>query len=981
METKHDVPAIKIIRGFSGEWTGLVITQTKITLDEARRYQSRLDDLLSRTMEGISKVKGYVDDVNDSITSLSIQVKKSMVDNVQMMSDLVQKLVPSPESHTGHGGNQERAETRNTGKTPNIPSGVVGVIAKFLTRNRGSNATDNTTDLETKRNNNKDIAKQLEEAAKLAEKQQKLASLVENVKSACEKIKSQEGINDNDIKALKCDLDAYGKTLETEKEQRQRIKQQKEEEIRRKKEKADEEARQRQIQKEEEARKKERQENEIRRRNPENWHPLVLKDAPKGDRYTNTDILCVVYAMEGSFGSLQCNNMEGQIKMADWLDIPHEEQASCPIRINSVGYETVNLELPMEVYVPYSISGKRHQPEIKVSIDNGPWKTPDLLNKREVTAFPKGINYVGIAITSFEYLQMVVAAVPKRKKFLVDKKGLNITEDCMNIQVPAGYGNDNIKITVSDGNKAQLNHHKFLKAQVRVDLDCGNKTTKDISVKISEIKLSSQGQDRKKAYVALCKIFTSGKDLLNFRMDPFLERLQKEGVVNAKEANDNKNQLDVNKRTKHLLEKKKVRMALLQIFRKWRPVMVFRADDGEWKVLDPKIAKTLHRELGCTLPEGNRRFEMMSLTVSDDSSEKDIEDIADQFVNHEVGTTVTLVCRHKADDYQAETFIHVLPAKQASKEIIRLQQHGYTRGPMELADVNIMDGETVEIYMSGNIGLEYHDRRLTEGTIVEMPYKAHKDICKFNCYIYVVDKKSLEQMDDDQFRGLLHYRVRAREPLRERTGAVEVTWMKVSKRYLSHLSMNGDLQALGKFISSKMADRNEMHDVFVVMDTTATVKEIEQRVERQCKNDSDVIRNETTLFIWANQNKDETDKKIEKMLQAVRTYPWCDEARRFVALYTKAGLFSEMSLLSMSKLLGPEWKELAIALKIPEAQINYIESLHLSEQDGKGKMLDKFRLSHHAIGLGDRLPEVFLQSLQQCGCSEELVAYVESKIK
>ncbi|XP_033755375.1 uncharacterized protein LOC117338221 [Pecten maximus] len=911
----------------------------KLTLDEVPGYQSRLADLVCRTTDGITKIKGYVEDINDDIATMTGQVNKSVIDNVQLMSDLAKKLVPSMK----HGS--KSAQKRN-----------------------------------------EEIARKLQENAKLVEQQQRLALVLESIKCVCVKVRSQKGLDDIDIKALQGNIDNYGKTLENEKERKER------------QEKLKEAA-------------KEKERKEEKRKDPDSWDPLILKDGSGGDRFTQTDVLCVVYAMEGSFTSLNCANMEGQIKMYDWLDIHHEEQASCPILTKCTKDDAVKLEMPMEVYVPYSINGTKHEPEIKVSIDNGPWTTPDILTKRKVDVFPKGIKYVGTKVASFKSFRMIVAAVPMRKKLFVDRKGLKIAEDCLNIQVPADYGNDNIKISVSDDNGTQMGCPNFLGAQVHVDLDCGHKTTKDINVNISEEKLSSHYKERKAVYTALNQMVTSGTDLSNFQLDLFLEQLLKEDVVTTKEVNDNKNQQDIHKRTQHLLEmllqrpsmankvlvcldksgnshiSKQIRQLIPAKSRNsaaeenWRSVMAFREDGGKWKVLDPKVTKKLRKELKCTLQAGNRRFEMISLTVSDSSSEKDIEDIADQFINHELGTTVTLVCRHKSDDYQAETFVHVLPSRQASKEISRLQEQGYTRGPMELADFNIMDGETVEIYMSGNIGLEYLGRRLRQGTVEKFKYKAHKDICKVNYNIYVVDKKSLDQMDDDRYRGFLHYRVRAMEPLKERTDAVEVTWMKMTKRYLSHLSVNGDLQALGKFISSNIAGRKEMHSVFVTMDTPATVKEIEQRVERQCKNDPDVIKYETTLFIWANQNKDENDKKIERILHAVQSYPWCEKARRFVTLYTKAGLFSEMSLLSMSKLLGPEWKDLAIVLKLPEAQVDYIKSMDLSEQDAKGKMLDKFRLSHYAIGIGDRLPGVFLESLRQCSCNQELLAYVESKMK
>ncbi|XP_069112548.1 uncharacterized protein [Argopecten irradians] len=712
-----------------------------------------------------------------------------MINNVQVMADLVQNLVPTEESDIAHSSGQ------GGGNRSNIP-GAIGLLASPFVSGSSSASIDKTTDSGQKKSN-EDIARQLKENMKLAENQQKLALLADSVKAACEKIESQEGINNNDIKALKADLDAFGKTLENEKERRERMKERKREE-----------ERLRNQREEEEKREKERREKEKRRRNPDNWHPYILKDAPKGDRYTNTDVLCVVYAMEGSFSSLQCTNMEGQIKMADWLDIPHEEQASCPILIKSTGFSGVNLEVPMEVYVPYSISGSRHEPEIKVSIDNGPWRTPDLLTKRKVAAFPNGISCIGTTVTSFKSFRMIVVAVPKKTKYPVDKNGLNITEGCIDIQVPPGYGNDSIKIGATDVHRTNIGNRKFLGAQVHVDIDCGTKSAKDIKVKISEEKLLSQCKDRGAIHTALESFVTSGKDLLNFRLDPFLERLQEKGVVNAKEANDNRNQADIKKRTKHLLEmliqrpsaaekiiecldnsgNKNISDQIRQtipaksgnsvVDEKWQSVLVFRGDDRKWKLFDPKITKTLQKELGCILQAGNRRFEIMSLTVSDDASGKDIADIADQFVNREVGTTLTLVCRQKVGNDQAETFVHVLPAKEASKEINRLQKHGYTRGPMELADFNIMDGETVEIYMSDNIGLECRGKKLSQGKTEKLGFKAHKDICKLNCNTYVVDKRSLDDSDDDRFRGLIHYRIRASTPLKERTDAVEVTLMK-----------------------------------------------------------------------------------------------------------------------------------------------------------------------------------------------------------
>ncbi|XP_060074559.1 LOW QUALITY PROTEIN: uncharacterized protein LOC132554269 [Ylistrum balloti] len=947
MGTKRDIPAINMLSNFSWEWkeiTSPPTTSTLHLLEEAQRYHLRVSDLTTRTTEGIKSVKRYVEEINEELSSITNQAKRSMIESVQIMSDLVKKLGKSI-SH--------RYQTHN---------------AK--------------------------IAKELEKVSEAVEQQQKLTSLLESVNNLCGKVLSNRGLENDDIKDLQSSIDDYGKTLETERQKKVRL-----EKRRKEKEEAAE-------------KEKKREEEEKRRKDPDNWNPTVFKDdGSTADRFTNTDILCVIYAMEGSFqdSSLQCTNMEGKIKVSEWLDMRYEEQASCPISIRNV---SVKLEAPMEVYVPYSINGKNREPEIKISIDNGPWASPDMLTERKNNVFPKGVRYIGTKVGgSFKSVRIVVVAVHKGKKIKVDKNGSTFTEDCMQFQVPPGFGNDNIKIGVSNDNGTNMRQqNKFLGAQVHIELDCGQKTTKDINVKISEDKMLSHCKERKETCKALNEVVTSGKDMSNIQLDLFLVHLQRDGVITTKEANDNKNLLDMKKRTKHLLEMilqrpsaaekvlvcldksgnshiaKQIRQLIPKksgntaADEKWRSVLVFRGDDGTWKVLDPKVAKKLQRELGCALPAGNRRFELISLTVSDDSTEKDIEEIANEFRNREIGTTVTLVCRHKADDYQAESFVHILSSEGASREITRLQEQGYTRGPMELADFNVMDGETVELYMSGNIGLEDKGRRLQQGKVTDLLYKAHKDVCKLNFNIYVVDKTSPGQMDDDRYRGLLHYRVRAREPLKERTDAVEVTWVKVSKRYLAHLSMNGDMQALGKFVSSKMANGQEMHRVFVTMDTPKTVKEIEDRVERQCKNDTDIIKYETTLFIWANQNKDEKDIQIEKILHAVKSYSWCDEARRFVRFYTKSGLFSEMSLLAMSKLLGPEWKDLAVLLKIPQVQIDYIKTMQLSEQDAKGKMLDKFRLTHYAIGFGEKLPDVFLKSLQQCKCSDELLAYVKSKL-
>ncbi|XP_021349135.1 uncharacterized protein LOC110447626 [Mizuhopecten yessoensis] len=954
MGTNRDIPAIDILTRFSREWGGIGRPSAKASIDGLQQYRSRMSDVTTRTQAGVTSVQCYVDDVGKEISSLSGQVKTSLVENVHIMAGLIDKFVPT-----------KRLDELTYGS--------------FYTSSR--------------MNDNEMTARQAEEIAKTIAQQQELGLFLEEMKHTCEKVRSQDGLDTEDIERLKDHLKDYGDTLETEKERRDREEKQKKERERR------------------ERKEKERKKEEERRRNPENWKPLVLKDTSGEERFANSDVLCVVYAMQGSFdqSSLQCDNKEGLT--SDWLYTPYEQQASCPTLVRCNGYKSLDLEVPMEVYVPYSISNDKCEPEVKISIDNGTWKYPGVLNSRKIEAFPEGVNYIGTTVPNFQSFRIIVVAVAKKKDIVVDKNGISFQEDCVHFLIPPEFGKDKIKFGSWTDTGQGKNVKNLLGAQVRIEVDCMEPTTKDINVKISPEQLSSHCKERKAVGAAVNQYFISSKDLSNFRLDTFLQHLQTERVITTKELNENKNQKTKDKKIKHLLEllldkpsaAEKVLMCLDKsgndgvadeirelvkeirgtrvVEEQWRSVMVYRADGGNWEVLDPKLASKLHKTLECKLSAGKRHFDLVSLTVSGDSSETDIKGIADEFGKGMFVTTVTLVCRQKEDDYQAETFIHVLPTEQASKEISRLKEQGYTRGPMELADFTVVDGDIVDLYMSGNIGLQHNGRRILQGEVVKFPFKTQKDICKVNCSIYVVDKTCPEQMDDECYRGLLHYRVKARKPLEERTDSVEVVWVKTTKRYLSHLSVNGDIQALTKFIGSKTTNRQEMHSIFTQMDTPNEVKEIETRVEKQCKDDTDSVRFATTLYIWANQNQDEKQKKLEKMLHAVRQYPWCKEARQLVALYMDTGVFSEVSLLSMSKMLGPEWKDLAIALKLPEAQVDYIKNMQLSEQDAKGKMLDKYRLSDYAIRLGDRLPGEFLQTLQQCKCSAELLAYVKMKVK
>ncbi|XP_033754723.1 uncharacterized protein LOC117337733 [Pecten maximus] len=966
MGTKRDIPAIDTLKGLSREWSVIGQPLADSSFDVIQQHRTRMSDLTTRTKEGVTKVQEYVDEVGKEVSAIKSQVKSSLIENVQKMSGLVNKLVP----------------TKSYGEP------------QYMLPSYGGNLA--TPD--EKGQDNEMIARHMEEEAENLKQMQNLESFLGKMEHLCEKVRSYEGIDSEEIKNLQDDLKGYGDTLENEHERQQR-----EEKQKRERERAEEEERK-------------RIEEENRRRNPANWKPLVLKDRSNSERFANTDVLCVVYAMDGSFtpSSLRCTNMEGHTGVADWLSTPYEQQASSPTKVSYNSYSPLDLQEPMEVYVPYLTTGANREPEVKISIDNGKWEYPEVLNERKIDAFPKSVDYIGTKVPSFESFKLIVSSVLKKRTIVVDKNGVSFKADCMHVQIPPNFGNDKINLRVSKDNEQQRSPSNFLGAQMRVEVDCIDQTTKDIDVKISPEKLSevsSHFKDKMVLVTAANQCFASDEGLANFRLDTFRQHLQTEGVINTKETNDNKNLKTRDKRIKHLiemiLEKPSAAEKVLECLDKsgnkdvaerirevvqekrgtavveeqWRSVMVFREDGENWRVIDPKRFAKLHQDLGCTLQAGHRHFDLVSLTVSKDSSEKDIERIADEFGRGTFATKATLICRHKSEDYQAETFLHVLPANKAALEISRLKKQGYTRGPMELADFDVMDGDTVELYMSGNIGIEYSGRRIPQGEVVKLPFKTHKDVCKANLNIYVVDKKSEDQMDDDRYRGLLHYRIKDNKPLKERTDSVELVWMKTSKRYLSHLSMNGDIQALAKFIGTKVADRQETHDIFAGVDTPAVVKEIEQRVERQCKSDTNEVRLETAIFIWANQNQDEKEKKIEIILNAVREYHWCAEARQFVTLYMNKGLFSEVSLLSMSTMLGSEWQDLVIALKLSEGDVYYIQSMDLSEQDKKGKMLDKYRLSRHAISFGIRLPDEFLKAIQQCKCSNQLTSYVEKKLK
>ncbi|XP_052782995.1 eukaryotic translation initiation factor 5B-like [Mya arenaria] len=223
-------------------------------------------------------------------------------------------------------------------------------------------------------------------------------------------------------------------------EEEERLKREAGERQRERQKKLDEEKFKREMERqmqEAEAREMERRRKEeearAKRKDPNNWEPIVYNrpcDEVGGKKAFHSGVCCMVAAPPGNIAreDVECNASDELDDVIEILD-DGEKPVSSIINIESKK-GLVKSECPSRVYIPHCpVNSSSDELVLKVSVNGSDWETAGVVsptrtmseNKRNIPVS----NLVGIELSEFENIKIMVIARPRGQTVIVDKPGLN----------------------------------------------------------------------------------------------------------------------------------------------------------------------------------------------------------------------------------------------------------------------------------------------------------------------------------------------------------------------------------------------------------------------------------------------------------------------------------------------------------------------------------------------------------------------------
>ncbi|XP_052783961.1 uncharacterized protein LOC128219868 isoform X2 [Mya arenaria] len=223
-------------------------------------------------------------------------------------------------------------------------------------------------------------------------------------------------------------------------EEEDRLKREAEELERERQKKLDEEKLKREMERqrrEAEARERERrrkeEEERAKRKDPNNWEPIVYDrpcDEVGGKKAFHAGVCCMVAAPPGDIAreDVECNASDDLDNVVDIFD-DGEKPASSIINIKSMK-GLVKSECPSRVYIPHCpVNSSSDELVLKVSVNGRDWETAGVVSPTQTMSENKKnipvSNLVGIELSEFENITIMVIARPRGQTVIVDKSGLN----------------------------------------------------------------------------------------------------------------------------------------------------------------------------------------------------------------------------------------------------------------------------------------------------------------------------------------------------------------------------------------------------------------------------------------------------------------------------------------------------------------------------------------------------------------------------
>ncbi|XP_052782997.1 uncharacterized protein LOC128219222 [Mya arenaria] len=731
------------------------------------------------------------------------------------------------------------------------------------------------------------------------------------------------------------------------KEDEERQRRQEEERIKLNKEKLEREIelQMRNAEARERERRRKEEEERAKRKDPNNWEPIVYNrpcDEVRGKKAFHSGVCCMITAPPGDITreDVECNacdDLDDVIKILD----DGEKPASSIINIESKK-GLVKSECLSRVYIPHCpVNSSSDELVLKVSVNGSEWETAEVVSPTQamsenkvslILQFPVS-NLVGIELSEFENIKIMVIARPRGQTVIVDKPGLNfnsITDKNVKLFLPRDAFPSRTEVrlvvnsispeTIAQNAKDDSLWENVMSTSSMISIFCRRAPTKEIEVDITHQTTSSGGRSsRGKLY--------------------------------------------------HM----------------------FSTRDKVWKFADLEYKGTKD-VVSVTLPAYKDRFSLFELEMPANIPKETALKVAQSCHEQMFKSPVRIIVRqHDVDPQKA--LVMVAGSKHVRSFIDQMKDDGYSYGPDVTKQFGLKDGQRLILTCAGNIdtssgknGVVYMNSKIhcnfinllivgnDKQNMTRLKQKSYRNAIlfltqvnmTFYTYMYLI-KEPLKlhvvdmyrQKDLQEYRGIIRLTVDNGTEVPDEQLDLTVTLPKIERQKTlfqgTRVRFPYYLTALAGFLSRQIFEHDELSwkDVLLAIVGKRDLESLIRVAKRKC-DDNDVTSVCTvTLCNWMKATS-RNDDKVYHILVALD----CDG---FHELHNKCSAFvqfqkevmTDTSLSEISSTTSKSAYELAVDLNLDQEAVDRCKKEY-GQDNLVNHLLYEWRESDEAIKYGDR---------------------------
>ncbi|CAC5401517.1 unnamed protein product [Mytilus coruscus] len=757
---------------------------------------------------------------------------------------------------------------------------------------------------------------QVQAMQRLAKQNQELMEFIAETEDLVLKIESDAELSFSDISGVKGHLNEWCDGLETLKEKKRRIKEEKENEEREKRKQEEAERRRKEKEEKEAAEKKRKLEQEKKRRNWKTWPPFIYQNYLQNN--FKQKLCCVLFIMPNGIqkNDIICEGSDEVNDLARCLQSNDEKVISSIITITPRDDKEIKFQMPIRVYVPIVSHDKTLVPVLKYNINEKKWRTGQRLPEVQLDDV-YGISFVGVEIplTQLKQLQCVAVARHPRDETEVDEGGKEFEpEGDRNIKLkfpPAAFPGITTVATVTvpwtqnDIINASKRHRELQNIKIAgsyINISCENSTNAD-----SDLEIYNLGWEDDASIDTFVENLSSSQPNVADKIMAVKSKVQ-----NSRKSKDSKYDFNFASDFDPDFEKKE---GIVYI--------VSKVSGKSWEIASIEETDAHPKARFLKLPAGNNNFQVLGLVVPFEMKDEDICKAAEILESLNFVTKVSLICRQKhADPHDA--VIQCVRTENIADTLHHLDALGYTDGPPESSEFGVVDGEEIEVQHESNLYFEYY-----QYSTLKMKFYSNLSVERYSGNLLVLNKG--DQAEDDKYHGHFSYSVLPGRLSIPRQGTFVLYVPKPLEENVTNFpyTLGVPVKALAKFIAWQMTCTNSNSTKWVCLGKNLTdgdaqlYHQILENVKDQRDNAEERERCELYILYWSNHHAPDVTDKIAKIIAAHRHTQLEAEAKQFIKPFIPGrGILSNDNLEKMAYVLAKDWEVFAKKLGFSSDEIN-----------------------------------------------------------